>query len=183
MPNRLTAEQFSTGMDQLVEEGLLLPHGFPVGSFPGGVRPFNTAAEWRNYQFNPPGFLSNDPRFSTFSARDPEAGPKPSWAQIVSAYQVAVPVQARERLNVELRAECHRLITAAYGEVTIGDEILLRLRGGHTEGQDTERDRLRAVYATLKTRIETMTLPQLDAFDPTNYAHWRRPVENSDGMG
>ena len=84
---------------------------------------------------------------------------------------------------MELRAECHRLITAAYGEVSIESEILLRLRSGHTEAQDTERDRLRAVYATLKISIETMTLLQLGAFDPTDYAHWRPAVENSDGMG
>ena len=172
MSSQLTDDQFSIGIDRLVQEGLILPYGFPAGSFPGGTRRFNTVAEWNDYQFNPPGFLFNDPRFSAFSIPDPEAGSKPSWNDIVKAWKQSQPMNLRADKLAELNLEATTRITRAYGESNFDDEIKLRLGNRHTSKQDQERDRLKALHGTLRDSINISTLEELEALDIADDAIW-----------
>ena len=174
----MTIAQFDIGLEELVREGLVPPYRVAPGSRPGGrVDAICTSwARWRTYDWNPPEFLPIDPkRLQEFGDTDFEASPKPSWQELRAAYERGAPVIARTRLQRELRAECRGRITGAYGETSTDDEILLRLRVGHAEAQDTERDRLRARYQALVTSLDSMALDALDEFDPRDDRHWREP--------
>lgn len=102
-------------------------------------------------------------------------GEKPGWDDISTAAVAATLEAARAEAETALRRECRHRITEAYGEGSVEDEILLRLRGGHTADQDTERDRLRGRHTVLFAYIEhpERTLDELTAFDVTDDAHWR----------
>lgn len=75
-------------------------------------------------------------------------------------------------LLIALKAECKKRITAAYGETSFDEEIALRLRNGQSGAQDTERDRLRAKYQTLKTAIQALDQAGRNAYDVSVDSHW-----------
>lgn len=106
------------------------------------------------------------------SDRDPSASQKPTWKKLETAFGPAMLIVHRGRLRLEIREETRRRITLGYGEASWQDEMELRARGGETAQQDTERDRLRARYAALRTSLDTMTMKQLEAFDPSDDTHW-----------
>ena len=171
----MTLEQFSIGIEQLVSEGLVLPHGIFPGSYPGGVAEAvcTSWARWRAYEWNPPEFVPVGPRLlKEYGDTDSGASPKPSWQDIRAAWERAALVRGRDRAAAMLREECRARITAAYGERSIEDEILLRLRAGHTAAQDAERDRLRARYRVLVAGLDDMALDALESFDPGEDRHW-----------
>ena len=175
----LTLEQFQTGIYELVRGGLILPHGVFPTSRPGGIVPAvcTSWVQWRKYEWNPPEFLPvEESFFQDYSDSDINASPKPLWQEIRKAYEVAVPRLLREDLTQQLRDECRRRITLAYEVDNTEDEIFLRLREGHTSEQNTERDRLLALYQTLKTRVGGNTLEELEAIDPTDDVIWVRPL-------
>ena len=93
----------------------------------------------------------------------PWDGAKPTWGSLVA-------IGNRARLRLESRERIMR----AYGEETIEEEILLRLRGGQTPEQDLERERLRGRYSALVAYIqsEDRTSAEIAGFDPTDDAHW-----------
>ena len=84
---------------------------------------------------------------------DDSAGPKPTWAMLQAAVAPAELAQAQQGAVAELDALCRRKITMAYGESSLNDEMLLRLRGGETADQNTERDRLRTLFKTRRVAI------------------------------
>ena len=171
----MTADQFQTGIHELVRGGLILPYGLLPASRPGGVvwAACTSWAQWRKYEWNPPEFLPMEEGFfQDYSDSDINASPKPLWQEIRKAYEVAVPRLLREDLTQQLQNECRRRITLAYKADNINDEIFLRLRAAHTPKQDTERDRLLALYQTLKTRIGDSTLEELEAIDLADDDVW-----------
>ena len=126
---------------------LKLPHGVLPGELPGGDAVTFTAETWEAYQWNPPGLGA----YATDS--DDSADPKPTWAMLQAAVAPAELAQAQQGAVAELDALCRRKITMAYGESSLNDEMLLRLRGGETADQNTERDRLRALFKTRRAAI------------------------------
>ena len=146
-------------------EGLVLPYGYPPGSFPGGINSEFDETTWGVYQWNPPQHIPN------YDTPDPEASPKPTWAKLVESDPKAVVATKKQELLNQLGEEARRRITRAYGVRDWNHEIQLRLRGSNTTEQDQERDRLRAVHATLEAQIKsassTQTLEELNLTDDT----------------
>ena len=149
------------------EDRIVFPHGFVPGSCVGGCSSEFTSATWAAYDWDTVGGV-----FPDITAADPAASPKPSWSQLLAARKAAEVKQLRAQHSKALKAECERRIMAAYGETTLNDEILLRLRNGHTAAQDVERDRLRARYRRLKLAMMRMTSVPLRAFKPELDSHW-----------
>ena len=97
---------------------------------------------------------------------------KPTWVAI----QAQAAEQRRLDFPVRLRDEARRRISAAYGEATFEGEIELRLRGGHTEAQDAERDRLRTVYKAQVAAVAAMTPAEIIVYDPAADSLWAAPA-------
>lgn len=134
-PAGLTVE---LGLAALAEsEGLRLPFGAPARAW---ALPAPSAAAWAAQPWNPP------PGHAQDGEADPSASPKPSLERVEAAAAAAWDRQHADSWRAALRGAARRAITAAYGEASVRDETLLRLRGGHTGAQDAERDRIRAGY-------------------------------------
>ena len=131
------------------------------GTAPGMLRDLSTKRAWDLYVWNPPEHLHD---VEGFKEPDIIASPKPNWSVIEANFEPALIAAMRPQAYEYLRGECKRGISKAYGEVAYEDEINKRLRGEHTNEQDTERDRLLAQYKIFKTSIESMTLVQLKLF-------------------
>ena len=123
----------------------------------------------------PPAF---DPDTHRISEQPPVRGADGWWHQrwrrvpLTLSEKATRHEEARSQAGQVLREEAQRRITSAYGEASWEDEIALRLRSGSTPDQDNERERLRNVYHGLKTRIETISLTDLRAFDAGADLHW-----------
>ena len=168
---RFTGKQINMAIGHLIaSDGLRLPHGIWPDQTESGRQ--LREAEWDEVEWNPPGLWKHIHRFS---AADPDASPKPSSGEMQAALDVAALAGLRQATIAALRAECRRRVTLAYAAGDWQSEVETRLRGEQTAEQDTERDRLRAVFATLQTSIAAMTLDQLRAFDPTDDAIWEEP--------
>ena len=136
--------------------------------------PVLTESEWGTYQWNPPQYL-----VERYPDPDPDASPKPTWAEIVTARDAALPIQLREQLTQSVNAEEERRICAAYLDdlpvlQTVQNEILYRLRATTADlaAKNTERDRLHFRAVALVAGLDTMTLEELQAFDPAQDIHW-----------
>ena len=128
------------------------------------------------YQFNPPGLLFQEPQFSDFSMPDPEAGPKPSWDNIVEAWERSQPINLRAEklrgLDEEATARIARLYHPLANQYP-NKEWQVRLSGIDLTVQDTERVRLIMVYDDLAARLTAATtLAELEAIDVTDDAIW-----------
>lgn len=151
--------------------GIVVPYNVIPGDRVRPARiPDFTKTSWDAYQWNPPEFLSGE-----FPDPDPAASPKPSWSTVLKAARMGELIHLADRVAISLRDEAARRITAAYGETDFRGEMELRLRGGHTPAQDAARERLRARYKALTARVRTMSLTELEAFDPYADAHWGKP--------
>ena len=158
----------------LVEhEGLRLPYDMMPGSFSGGTNSIFTQAEWLLYRFNPP------QNIDVFTEADPDASDKPTWATLIIAGKKHILSTAFETATENIAdEEAERICVAYIGDqnvdLTIQNEILYRLRAPATElaPKNTERDRLHARSVALVAGLATMTLAQLQAFDPTQDSHW-----------
>lgn len=148
----MTREQFVLALAHLRgldgESPLKLPHGVSPGELPGGEAVTFTAETWEAYQWNPPGL-------GTYAADDADdsADPKPTWAMLQAAVAPTELARAQQSAVADLSALCRRKITATYGEANLEDEMLLRLRGGETAAQNTERDRLRGLFHARRAAI------------------------------
>ena len=120
---------------------------------------------WNAYQWNPP-------EYSRYIASDPSASAKPTWQQITDSLVSVQLIEIRTHQLSEIRGECRGRICDNYGETSIENEILKRLRNGHTAAQDTERDRLRAKYTTIKSTIEAANYSTLLVFDASVDSLW-----------
>ena len=122
--------------------------------------------EWVNASWNPvPG--------SAYAVADPNAGEKPTWAELTGAIDGVKVTDLRKWRQIQLRRECYRRICEdAYGESTFDDEVMLRLGARHLEAQDTERERLRGRYTVVKGWIAAASLAILEPFDVTDDSHW-----------
>ena len=162
---------FQIALNALVENGLVLPHGIKPGSFPGSwdINVFANEQNWNDYDWNPPEFLPED-----YPTADPNASPKPTWAELQTAASMAMPAFRKVDIIRELKRVCRKRITDAYGQDNHHDEIELRLGGRHTEAQDTERERLRTRYSIIKAWIESTdrTLQELESLDLNDDDNW-----------
>ena len=164
-------DDFFRACDYLVEHGHKFPHGQTPGAEVGGFVNVGIDKEtWDAYREDPPEFLPH------ITDLDPEADPKLSYEQLEAAAAKANPEFHKRRLDRVLRTECRRRIIEAYGARNAEHEIQKRLRGDTTPEQDTERDRLRQVYRTLKDNLDGMDMAALESFDATDDAHWAKPA-------
>ena len=165
-------EQLYDAIFHLVKIGqLVLPYNSLPGSKPGGeVKGIGkNEASWLAYTWNPPQFLSHLPQNA---AVDLNASDKPSYADLVIASGQRELIDLRESTTYVAKEEAQRRIVLAYGATSFDNEIMLRLRGDATTQQNTERDRLRAVYNSLKTTIKTGSLSQLRVLDLQSDSVW-----------
>ena len=179
----MTPEQFQRAMGHLVAGGLKLPHGVLPGSYPGGLRPFRSEAEWRAYGWNPPEYLVGREGFEACWEADPEAGPKPTWAALVEAERAARLGALPGALIRQANAQAKARIAAAYVDTPDRiEELIWRLNGRATAAQDAERARLVAVCHALERRIgEAATIEALEAIDVTGDAAWVPRAGGGDG--
>ena len=152
---------------QYMEEtqGLVLPYGLLPGSRPGGIDSIFDEERWAWYDWRalPAGIEG-------LELGDPSA--KPSWEEIVSAFEYSTQADLRRDLTVELKEKVRNRINIAYGETNDRDEVFLRLSNSHSTAQDDERIRLLAVYRTQKESVSTMTLDDLQTYDPLADEIW-----------
>ena len=109
---------------------------------------------------------------SGFKVADPAASAKPTWEAIEAALLLAKIKETQQVALIELRSECKRRITAAYGETDFDDEVALRLRGAATAEHNAERDRLRTIYRAHKITIADGKQAVIDAMDIYADATW-----------
>ena len=142
--------QFDLALNWLRKQDppLILPFAATPGEMPGGEAITFTEETWNEYRWNPPGTQAHEE-----GVFDDRASAKPTWAMLTAAVASAELAQARERAIADLKALCRRKITVAYGARSHEEEMHLRLRRGETAAQNTERDRLRALFQTQKTAI------------------------------
>lgn len=166
------------------QEGLRLPHGVMPGAFlgeknpeyensinapeylPSGIDSVFDEARWNAYKWDIP---------VGFDTVDPEASPKPSWADIVRLDSLCKSHYPRQTKLSLLYAECTRRIAVNYHPKAADNrnkEWQVRLSGEDMTEKDAERERLRARYQVLKTRVGSMTVTQLKAFDPADDSLW-----------
>ena len=100
---------------------------------------------------------------------------KPTWASL----QPLMDSEVLLRLIDLTRGECRRRISDAYGASSWEDEMQKRLRGETGEGQDVERDRLRAVCKAQVAALRTMSHTQRLAYDPSVDTVWAPPVRDN----
>ena len=132
-----------------------------------------TEAEWNALPWNEPERTPYLAGQVNDGLADPNAPPKPAWA----ALQNAEPIALRNAALALLEREAKRRIIAAYGADDWEHEIRIRLRGDHTDDQDSERDRLRNVYRSEAARVDAMTGAQLAEYDAAADALWAPPDE------
>ena len=146
---------------------LELPHGFMPGTVPGGLDAGFDQVRWNAYGWNPiPGLPE--------LGHDPNAGSKPSWADILRANADAALDDLRRQRTNDANRQTGSRISAAYRASGPDDEIWRRLRGEATPEQDAERDRLLHACRALKARIQAArTRAQLEAIDPADNRQWQ----------
>lgn len=153
------------------------PHGVFIFGEGSGLEliPELTETLWNNYQWNPPVHGHEDPE-GTFELDD-EAPPKPTWEKLMLAYKsFKIPADRLFRVE-ELRFQCSRRISLAYGENSFEEEVKTRLNNDHTAEEDAERERLRARYAEIKAWIlANDDLDRVDIYDDTVWEEgWSPP--------
>ena len=124
-------------------------------------------------QYNPPEYATDHFPDADMSAN---IRPMPTWEEVETAARESNLRRVRDVLPGALSLEAQRRITAAYGADSWEDEIQKRLRGATAPAQDTERDRLIAVYHAEIQRISTMTDDEILAYDPSDDAIWAPPA-------
>ena len=191
----LTYNQFNEAISKYCTEqhngSFRFPHGQVLTDILGYLVDYNdlilpadlTAAWWDAISWNP-GYVAEmathqlsfgditAEEAATLRTVDPTASGKPTWGEIVSASSAFYLTGLLTDILNHLKYECQRRIVLQYGADDIQDEILLRLRNEHTPAQDTERDRLRLRYKALVTRVASMDITALEAFNPAEDTLW-----------
>ena len=101
-------------------------------------------------------------------------GRKPTFARVQAEFDVYIRIHRKK----QLRAECRRRIIAAYGAKDWQDEMELRVRGGATVAQNTERDRLRAVYKAQAAGLAGAPVATVTGLEPYDDAVWQPSEED-----
>ena len=96
----------------------------------------------------------------------------PPWGELEVVGMLEEIEQLRESKLLHLRNECRERVTEAYGETTFQGEMMLRLRNGQTEAMDTERDRLREKYRSIRDTINVSDKSALESLDVTSDDEW-----------
>ena len=150
----MTLEEARVAFDQLVAEGLRLPHGVFPGSRPGAIveAVITSWSQWKRYQWNPPEFLViADDDFAYLGVPDPEASDKPTWQTLVAAKDRGLLMNGRRDAITGIRKEARRRTDLV---------------------RSAERDRLIGVCEALEAGVPAMELDALQSFDPTQDFHW-----------
>ena len=143
-------------------EGVTLPYAFIPGDHVDGTRvDLSTQMKWDSYDWNPPQFLTD-----IHPTPDPSASPKPTWEQLVNAYDKAVINDARERAYFYCDVEAEGRIAKLYHPQADRDrnkEYQVRLSGADTTEADAKRLECIEICHTFEGRIErARTAKQLE---------------------
>ena len=133
-------------------------------------------SSWNETGYNPPGFALEvypeaDPR--------PTVRTRPTWKQIEEAHLALSPARlSAMRIDVLyiLSSEVRSRITRAFGAKDELDELFIRQAGEDTQAQRDERARLLARHRAIRTSLESLSMEQLETFDPTDDSIWIDPA-------
>ena len=154
-------------INHLTEHELLsLPHGLTPGAKAGGHETAFTEESWFLYDWMQVGGA-----FGVLEV-DSRASNKPTWRELEEADEQAEIAELKGQLLTIVKQQVRKRINRAYGAESDSDEIYMRMRQEHTPEQDTERERLRQIYARQKELIETSTLPELREYDCASDLVW-----------
>ena len=109
-----------------------------------------TERMWNAKQWNPP----DQHGHAVDEKSDPYASRKPTWEDLVAAFQERQLGDDRAEALAFLQSEARRHISVAYGASSAMDEVWRRLRGETTPEMDAERERLRVRYRIVKAALE-----------------------------
>ena len=167
----MTETEFHEAIEELrTHNGLKLPFDLTPGTAIDGNFPLNAKYLWDDYVWNPPEYLFTLPEYTT---SDLLASPKPSWEMLEGALDKKRFREAKEEKLKELDEITTMRICQAYGCSNFNDELKLRLRGGQTQAQDDERDRLRAVYHVVKAQLKPLRMSEVKDFDLEAKSLWQ----------
>ena len=122
--------------------GLTIPFNDAPGSYPGGHIREWTETTWNAYQWNPPQFLQTGTHTvdgktvvtsSTIGANyvsaDPNASPKPTWAELQAAFTVAAVSEFKTNTVNDFRSfTAHLISVKAYGAKDATHELQIKER-------------------------------------------------------
>ena len=159
----MTPNEFEDMLRRISE----LPHGiFPHTETFYGLSTV-TKKDWDAIKWND---LKTGPDGWDHLGYDDTAPEKPTFSAVEAEYDRME--YSVDKLITNLRNECEqRIIKSNIARDNI-DDIRKQIHNELTSEQKTEMSRLRTKYKTLKTSIQSMTLPQRKNFDPTLDTHW-----------
>ena len=149
-------------------EGLRLPYGMPVGSTPGGMIRIVNQDQWEAYEWNPPQYM-----LPNLLLADPDASPKPTWAEIVEAAKLEERDELLASRQAALRSECKRRIWTGYGAESTEEEVFIRLSDEPVSAGHANRRTILDRYRDLRLWLDAAaTLQQIAEFNPLDDEHW-----------
>ena len=177
----------SLAINYLIQyEDLKLPHQLSPQILPSpdagyGSKIF-TKEQWDAYQWNPVGFLT--PEWNDYGVEDPDASPKPTWADLVRANALWPVSQYKEGMYYTIDKQATDRINVLYGvdvksQKRYREELIKRIVPDYPSAADTIRLEIIAKYHEFKTAIQQATsLATLDDMDITSNTAWGQDDED-----
>ena len=161
-------------IQNLVENGLVLPHNHMPGSYPGGFRLIKTEAEWMSYTWNPPQEFPEE-------GIDATASPKPTWAELQAAFIVESVSEFKTITLQKIRTFTTHLISLkAYGAHNVEHEKQIKERladDPRLTRMNEYKEHYRTRYHEIKHWINQITE---DSSGQTKMNAWVENIDSSD---
>ena len=178
----ITEQEYRNAMGRLENEGAIWPYNHRPGTRTGNRNPvfFTTEDAWNGYQYNPPQY-----RTDIYPDPDPDASPKPTWAEIVAAARAYDTDRVRQNSHVLLTRETANRRQQAVGLIAGASSVdgaalsaMLKLAA---TGSEEDRERLETIHAChdflthreaeIRHWLATATLEQMEATDNLTAEH------------
>ena len=162
-----------------------LPYDLDPGYSTSGHR--NVIAsenDWAVYRWNPPHLVRH---VDEYSQPDPNASPKPTWAELVAAGTIVEFNYTRDDMLLTIDSQATRriaIIYDSYAEFDRNKEWETRLSGQSVDIEDVERVRLTSIANNLKSQINAAaTLADLQAIDIESDSVWGTSYNHNNYFG
>ena len=135
--------------------------------------------QWNAYQWNPP-------EIGSYTEPDPDASPKPTWADLVAANDNALADERKFYMYQTLDRQATDRINVLYGvdvksQKRYREELIKRIVPDYPSAADTIRLEIIAKYHEFKTAIQQATsLATLDDMDITSNTAWGQDDEGEE---
>ena len=142
-----------------------------------------TEEQWNAYQWNPPGWLRDGDSRKVF---DPDADPKPTWAELVEAQKQFHLKRERTYMYRTIDKQATDRINALYNvnvknPKRYREELINRIVPDYPSAADTIRLEIIAKYHEFKTAIQQATsLATLEDMDITSDVAWGQDDEGEE---